>query len=279
MRSGTAREISHLTITMQKESMAELSDQSDYHSVKKLQLEMVKEVKSNPNRFQKISEREDRCDMNTEAMKIRCKGKYCCTHKGCPILKWPEDVMTLQQLFWDVRPAAIVELGSFNGGSAIWMADVLRMLEVECVIYSMDIDTTLISDTAKALQPNNVTFMQGDNNNLQKTFSDEFLQSLPHPLIVIEDAHINLYGILEFFHPHMKTGDYYIVEDLCPDAPNSTGYGLVPAIPYNPVGTTDLESVKKFLSDYNDHYSVDSFYTDLFGYNGVWNWHGFIRKM
>ena len=259
--------------------MATASDLSDYRTVKNTILGVVDGIKSSHSRFQKISEREDKCDMDTETMKIRCGGKYSCNHKGCLILKWPEDMTTFQQLFWDVKPASIIELGSFNGGSALWMADVLRMLEIECSIHSMDIDLSLISDVAKDLKPKNVTFLQGDSNKLGETFTEEFLKNLPRPLVVIEDAHVNLYGVMEFFHPYMSIGDYFIIEDLSPEAPDSSGYGLLESIPYKRIGSGDITTVKKFLSDYADCYSVDSFYTDLFGYNGVWNWHGYIRKM
>ena len=157
--------------------MATVSDLSDYCTMKNALPRAVDEAKSSHSRFQRISEREDRCDLDTETVKIRCRGKYSCNHKGCIILKCPEDMTTFQQLFWDVKPASIIELGSFNGGSALWMADVLRMLEIECSIHSMDIDLSLISDVAKDLKPKNVTFLQGDSNKLGETFTEEFLKT------------------------------------------------------------------------------------------------------
>ncbi len=48
---------------------------------------------------------------------------------------------------------------------------------------------------------------------------------------------------------------------------------------YIPWGPDKLNALKKFLSEYQDHYSVDTFFTDYYGYNGTWNWHGYVRRM
>ncbi len=71
-----------------------------------------------------------------------------------------------------------------------------------------------------------------------------------------------------------------MVEDLNPDLPCQLGLGRIyPEAVYKRAGMAGLEHLKRFLSDYSQEYSVDSFYTDLFGYNGTCNWHGYIRRM
>ena len=49
------------------------------------------------------------------------------------------------------------------------------------------------------------------------------LQSMPHPWIVIEDAHINLINVLEYFHKYMIPGDYFIIDDTAPTCPVHSG--------------------------------------------------------
>ena len=49
------------------------------------------------------------------------------------------------------------------------------------------------------------------------------LQSMPHPWIVIEDAHINLINVLEHFHKYMIPGDYFIIDDTAPTCPVHSG--------------------------------------------------------
>ena len=72
-----------------------------------------------PKRFQRISEREDRSDVPIEAMKANCMGRYFITHRGCQVMKGGDDLILLQLLLWYLRPATVIELGTFAGGSAV----------------------------------------------------------------------------------------------------------------------------------------------------------------
>ena len=65
--------------------------------------------------------------------------------------------------------------------------------------------------------------------------------------------------------------------DLNPDMP-ACGFWLRSHFPLHlqRAGDAGWKVLKSFLTDYSQYYSVDSFYTDFFGYNGTWNWHGFL---
>ena len=141
----------------------------------------------------------------------------------------------------------------------------------------MDIDLSIIEDRVKEIKPENVTFLQGDSNKIADTFSAQFLKGLARPWIVIDDAHENTSGVLEYFAGHLETGDYFVVEDTHPRLPAQLGAERIFKYKYQPSGTTLLEVVKNFLTKHNKEFAVDSYFTDFFGYNGTWNWHGFIR--
>ena len=70
----------------------------------------------------------------TEAM---VAGKYLGFYRGIDLLKGPEDLFIL---FWHVRPHTVIELGSFTGASALWMTDALKGSNIECIVFSVDID-------------------------------------------------------------------------------------------------------------------------------------------
>ena len=89
------------------------------------------------NRYQPISKREDRCDMPTEVCKANSKGHYLSTYRGCTIIKSPEDFPLYHMFFSHLKPHTVIELGTYGGGSAIWMADQLKLLDVPAHIYSM----------------------------------------------------------------------------------------------------------------------------------------------
>ena len=250
----------------------------DYSAFVKKREKVLDSLLNGPDRFQRISEREDRCDMPIETIKVNCMGKYFITHRGCQLLKDSNDIILLHLLLWYLRPATVIELGTFTGGSAVWYADMMRMMGIESQVYSMDITYLNIEDRVKEIKPDNVTFLLGDSNAIENTFTKEFLHDLPHPWLIIEDSHTNVYGLMKYFSHFMKTNDYFVVEDSSPLIPRTLGTGRF-NLEYEVAGTHLLDVLKKFLSDYEDSFAVDSFYTDLFGYNGTCNWHGFIRKM
>ena len=44
-------------------------------------------------------------------------------------------------------------------------------------------------------------------------------------------------------------------------------------------GPGKLNWLRRFLTEHDQYYAVDSFFTDFFGYNGTANWNGYIRRM
>ena len=50
------------------------------------------------------------------------------------------------------------------------------------------------------------------------------MANVTHPLVLIDDVHINTPGILNYFHQFLKPGDYIIVEDTCPNSPACSNF-------------------------------------------------------
>lgn len=249
----------------------------DYQGFKAKRDAVMNSLLNSPKRFQSISEREDRSDIPIAAIKVHTLGKYFIEHRGCMVLKTADDLVIMQQVLSHVRPATVFEIGTFCGGTAIWMADMLCLMEAKSSVYAMDIDLSILQDRVKEIKPENVTFLQGDSHKIEKTFHPDFLRGLPHPWLVIEDSHENTDGILEHFHQFMESGDYFIVEDTNPLLPMQLGAGRINP-EYKLGGNELLMTLKRFLKKHDDC-KVDTFFTDFFGYNGTWNWHGYIRKM
>ena len=248
---------------------------------------IVESLLSSPRRFQRIDEREDRSDIPKAATKAITVGKHRTYYRGCELIKGPLDMVIYQQLFWHVKPATIIELGAYSGTSALWIADELRLMDIESPVYSVDIDLSLILDRVKQLKPDNVTFLQGDCYKIEQTFPLEFMQKVKHPLIISDDAHVNVVGIMEYFHQYMRPGDYFVVEDTSLDAAGHgkswmgeehKGYNQI-TTDYVPDGRWKLDELKKFLTAHREEYAIDTFFTDYFGYNGSSNWHGIVRRM
>jgi len=166
----------------------------------------------------------------------------CMRWKAVPLFKTVYDLNIYTMTLWNLRPKTIIELGSGIGGSAIWLADTMKVCDIQGNVYSVDLQKSVLEHDSE-------TFVQGNCLEIGKVFEDEFLAAADHPWLLIEDAHVNVYGVLCFFHPYIARGDYVVVEDSM-----------------NP---GKLEAISRFMTEYPDLYKVDTYYTDFFGRNAT----------
>lgn len=60
------------------------------------------------------------------SMNLTC---HSYTYRGLPLIKTPFDFALYHLLLWNLKPKTIIEIGSFAGGSALWMGDILNTYE------------------------------------------------------------------------------------------------------------------------------------------------------
>ncbi|HIF60279.1 MAG: cephalosporin hydroxylase family protein [Gammaproteobacteria bacterium] len=61
-----------------------------------------------------------------------CKYKYSYGYSwmGRPIIQYPQDIVAMQELIWQIKPDLIIETGIAHGGSLIFSASMLAMLDM-----------------------------------------------------------------------------------------------------------------------------------------------------
>ncbi|HEY9648842.1 MAG TPA: CmcI family methyltransferase, partial [Chroococcidiopsis sp.] len=201
-----------------------------------------------------------------EMLKSLQRGTFRYTYKDVALLKNPFDLALYPMLLWDVKPRTIIEIGSKDGGSAIWMGDMLNTFGLDGHIYSVDIVKV------NGPQHPRVTYLEGNGRDLGQTFSPEFLRQLPRPLLVIDDAdheYETSKHILEFFHPHLRQDEYIVIED-----------GILADLQGDAKGNSaPHRALKEFLAAHRDEYVIDANYCDFFGYNVTWNTNGYLKRV
>ena len=170
------------------------------------------------------------------AMSVSTGTLECMHWKGVPLFKTVYEFSLYFMMLWEIRPATVIELGSGAGGSAILFSDILKLYNNPAHVYSVDI-------IKPGIQYDGVTFIEGDIFAIDD-FAGLF-ENLPKPWLVIEDAHVNVDGVLRCMHNMLQTDDYLIVEDS--------------------------SAKQKYLQDFmmmnGDYYRVDTRYIDFFGTN------------
>lgn len=71
-----------------------------------------------------------------ERASIASKYSYNFTWQGRPIIQYPQDICAMQELIWRIRPDLIIETGIAHGGSLIFSASMLALLDLTDAIQS-----------------------------------------------------------------------------------------------------------------------------------------------
>ena len=133
---------------------------------------------------------------------------------------------------------------------------------------------------------NRIEFLQGDSNKVEAIFPKEKISEIVHSILLIEDVHINMIGILEYFHNNIfEEGDYFIIEDTNIDY-NNACYDVWRKTLDEKTCIAKLENLNNkivrltsWLKEKN-LYLVDTKYVDPFGIiNASKNWNSVIKKI
>jgi cephalosporin hydroxylase len=62
--------------------------------------------------------------------------KYCYNFSalGRPIIQYPQDMIAMQEIIWEVKPDLIIETGIAHGGSLVMSASMLALLDISDAI-------------------------------------------------------------------------------------------------------------------------------------------------
>jgi cephalosporin hydroxylase len=177
------------------------------------------------------------------------------SYKGLIHLKPPCDLVLYSNLIWEQTPATIIEFGALQGGSALWFADQLDTLCGAGEVHSFELLDKCIHPSAEHPR---LHFHRADLRDLT-SLDTELLARLPHPWLVIDDAHEDTAGLLRFMGPMLRTDDYYVLEDVLLKA-NAQFINEL-AVACEQIGLM-----------------VDTKFTDAFGYNVTCAANGWLCK-
>lgn len=170
--------------------------------------------------------------------------------RGLPLFKTVYDFAIYPMLIWELQPKTIIELGSGSGASALWMADLLQAFGLKGKVVSIDIKRPEVTHPR-------VRFLRGDCERIAEVLPVMEMIGLGHPWLVVEDAHVNVLGVLRHLHPQLRHGDYLVVED----------------------SSIKSQALTRFLAETPGAYKIDTRYTDFFGQNATAAFDSIFRRV
>jgi cephalosporin hydroxylase len=186
-------------------------------------------------------------------------------YKGRRMMLHPLDIANYLAVLGSLRPATLFEIGTLEGGRALWLADMAKALDIDMQVIAVDVRPPADLDAP------GLRFLTGDARKLTDVFDEVKMASLPRPFLVIEDsAHdeTTCLAVLDFFDPYLASGDMIVVED------GSVG-ALVPSVS---TLSGPSAAIARFLAARGDDYAIDAESCDRFGYNATSNPNGWLRR-
>ncbi len=163
---------------------------------------------------------------------IKARYSYNFTWLGRPIIQYPQDMVALQEIIWDVKPDLIIETGIAHGGSLIFSASMLSLLELSGLIRNgqvlgIDIDIREHNRIEVENHPmaHKIQMIQGssiDESIIGKVH--DLAKHFNRVLVCLDSNHTRDHVIAELkaYAPLVSIGSYCIVfdtviEDMPPD--------------------------------------------------------------
>ena len=176
---------------------------------------------------------------------------------GRPIIQYPQDIIAIQEIIWNVKPRAIVETGIAHGGSLIHSASILEMMGGDGVVIGVDID--IRSHNREAIEAHSmykrIRMIQG--SSIDESVVSQVLELVGDrsPVVVVLDSnhtHDHVLKEMELYSPLVQSGSYLIVLDSCVEFMKEDAF---PDRPWK-VGNNPYTAIKAFLST-NTRFQVD----------------------
>ena len=146
------------------------------------------------------------------------KYTYNFTWLGRPIIKYPNEIVLMQEMIWEVKPDLIIETGIAHGGSIIFSASMLELIGDDGEIIAIDID--IREHNRKEIENHRlfkrITMLEGSS------VSDEIIDKLKEiakkkkRIMVFLDSnhtHDHVLKELELYTEFVTVGSYIVLPD------------------------------------------------------------------
>lgn len=167
----------------------------------------------------------------------RHKYSYHFKWLGRPIIQFPQDILAMQELIWEIKPDLVIETGVAHGGSCIFYASMLELLGGQRRVIGIDVDIRQHNRVEIERHPlyKRITLLEGSSISQEIVHAVyEIARGCERVLVVLDSLHTHEHTLSEMklYSPLIKNGSYLVVfdtviedlpEDLLVDRPWGKG--------------------------------------------------------
>jgi cephalosporin hydroxylase len=188
---------------------------------------------------------------------VRHRYSYNFTWMGRPIIQYPQDIIAMQEIIWQVKPDLIIETGIAHGGSLIFYASLLELIGGDGQMLGIDIEIRKHNRVEIEKHPmfKRITMIEGssiDEEIVKRVY--DFARGKKKVLVALDSNHTHAHVLreLQLYSPLVAKGSYLVVFDtIVEDMPD----GFWPDRPVNKFNNPKT-AVREFLKT-NDRFIID----------------------
>lgn len=137
---------------------------------------------------------------------------------GLPIIQFPQDIVALQEIIWEVKPDLIIETGIARGGSLALSASMLQLIGGDGLVLGIDIDIRPHNKTAIEAHPmaHRIQMLQGSSVASDVIAQVQQIAASKKRILVLLDSNHTHEHVLAELHAYaglVTPGSYCIVYD------------------------------------------------------------------
>lgn len=174
---------------------------------------------------------------------VKAKYSYNFFSLGIPIIQYPQDIVAMQELIWNVKPDLIIETGVAHGGSLVQSAAMLALLDLTDAISSglsfdpsvskrkvLGIDVDIRRHNREAIESHpmssRIEMIEGSSisDEVIKRVG-EYAKDFSNVLVCLDSNHTHDHVLAELhaYAPMVSPGNYCVVFDtLIEDMPDDS---------------------------------------------------------
>jgi cephalosporin hydroxylase len=175
---------------------------------------------------------------------------------GRPIIQYPQDMIAMQELIWNLQPDLIIETGIAHGGSLIYYASIMELIgKGEVLGIDIDIRAHNRAEIEKHPMAKRIKMIQGSAIDPEIVAqAGEYAKGKQTVLVALDSNHTHEHVLheLNMYAPFVTKGSYMVcfdtIVEFLPD-------NYVANRPWGP-GDNPLTAVHEFLKG-NDQFEID----------------------
>ena len=186
------------------------------------------------------------------------KYSYNFSWMGRPIIAYPQDMIAMQEIIWNVKPDLIIETGIAHGGSIVYYASLLELIGGDGLVLGIDIDIRKHNRNLIESHPmmKRIKMLEGDSTSMEVADQVYEVSKNKKRILVCLDSnhtHDHVLKELELYASLTSLGSYCVVFDtVVEDMPKKWDWGLRTW----GVGNNPKTAVFEFLKA-NDNFEID----------------------